>query len=174
MAREAGLDGLYLVAWVEGKPWGVEYTTHDADGFDAAVFVQFPFVRNASTRLRDRLRAQDERFGPARYEYREEIPPPVVPLAGRLHPSAQPNWDNTPRSTRRGAVALHTSPDRFERQMTHALRSELDSGRPADEQLVVVKSWNEWAEGNYVEPDERYGRGWLEAIARARRNVGLT
>ena len=29
----------------------------------------------------------------------------------------------------------------------------------------MIKSWNEWAEGNYLEPDQEFGLGWLEAIA---------
>jgi hypothetical protein len=37
-------------------------------------------------------------------------------------------------------------------------------GRVADERLVWIKSWNEWAEGNYLEPDLEHGRGWLEAL----------
>jgi len=32
---------------------------------------------------------------------------------------------------------------------------------------VAIKSWNEWAEGNYLEPDQEFGRGWLEALAQA-------
>jgi hypothetical protein len=37
---------------------------------------------------------------------------------------------------------------------------------PDGEQMLVIKSWNEWAEGNYLEPDQEFGRGWLEALAR--------
>jgi hypothetical protein len=37
---------------------------------------------------------------------------------------------------------------------------------PDGEQMLVIKSWNEWAEGNYLEPDLEFGRGWLEALAR--------
>ena len=36
--------------------------------------------------------------------------------------------------------------------------------RPEEERLLWVKSWNEWAEGNHLEPDLRDGRGWLEAL----------
>ena len=37
--------------------------------------------------------------------------------------------------------------------------------------MVVIKSWNEWAEGNYLEPDEEFGMGRLEALARALSSV---
>jgi hypothetical protein len=171
MAREAGLAGLYLVAWIEGKPWGVEYTSHHADGFDAGLYVQFPFQHTPLTRLRDRLRGWSERFGPARYRYAIRLPRPVSKIEGVVHASVQPNWDNTPRSQRRGSVIIDAAPTKFAQHLEEALTDELR--RPKDQQMVVVKSWNEWAEGNYLEPDSIRGRGWLESIRVARRAVGL-
>jgi lipopolysaccharide biosynthesis protein len=38
---------------------------------------------------------------------------------------------------------------------------------PRDHRIVFIKSWNEWAEGNHIEPDIRFGHGYLEAIADA-------
>ncbi len=38
------------------------------------------------------------------------------------------------------------------------------SGRQPDKQLVFVKSWNEWAEGNYMEPDQRFGKSYLQVV----------
>jgi len=165
MAASAGLGGLYLVAWIEGKDWGVNYSRHDADGFDAGLYVHFPFARDTVTRVRDRLRSHHERFGPGRYEFCRDLPRATQPLRGTVHASVQPNWDNTPRSQRRGAVALGSSPDRFQRHLAQALA--IEDRRPTGEKLCVIKSWNEWAEGNYVEPDQRFGRGWLDAVRRA-------
>jgi len=38
--------------------------------------------------------------------------------------------------------------------------------RPVDSRVVFIKSWNEWAEGNYLEPDAKFGRNYLDAVRR--------
>ena len=30
--------------------------------------------------------------------------------------------------------------------------------------MIVLFAWNEWSEGGYLEPDEKYGVKYLEAI----------
>lgn len=78
-------------------------------------------------------------------------------------PTAVPNWDNTPRIGRRGLVLANSSPEKF---AAH-LRRSVEGFKFADddrERILFIKSWNEWAEGNYLEPDLVYGRGWLEAV----------
>ena len=82
----------------------------------------------------------------------------------RIQPVIYPNWDNTPRMKRSGLVLTGASPDLFERNVRDAV--DLVSSRAPDERLIWIKSWNEWAEGNHLEPDQRYGRGWLEALHR--------
>jgi Glycosyltransferase WbsX len=163
LAVDAGLGGLYLVAFCESRAWGAQYTTHDEDGFDAAVHVEFPFQRTTMTRVRDRLRTSIERAGPGRYRYALDLPAYPRSLRGVVHPCVYPNWDNTPRSARRGSVLVDAAPDRFERHVRQAVaRAELN---PEGQRLVFVKSWNEWAEGNHLEPDRLQRRGWLEALA---------
>lgn len=39
--------------------------------------------------------------------------------------------------------------------------------KPYDLRILFLKSWNEWGEGNYVEPDLKYGRGYLDALREA-------
>jgi hypothetical protein len=75
-------------------------------------------------------------------------------------PCVYPNWDNSPRSGRRGLVITGSSPDDFASGLRHAVATVED--RPMEERLVWIKSW-EWAEGNYLEPNLQHGRGWLQA-----------
>jgi lipopolysaccharide biosynthesis protein len=164
LAADAGLGGLYLVAFSETRAWGAQYETHVEDGFDAAVHVEFPFRRTFGTRVRDRLRTSIARAGPGRYGYAEDLPDYPRSLRGVVHPCVYPNWDNTPRSGRRGSVIVDADPTRFARHVRQAVdRAALN---PEGERVVFVKSWNEWAEGNHLEPDRVHGRGWLEALQR--------
>ena len=44
---------------------------------------------------------------------------------------------------------------------------EVVKNKPKEKQIVFIKAWNEWGEGNYMEPDLKYGRGMLEALKEA-------
>jgi hypothetical protein len=78
-------------------------------------------------------------------------------------PTVIPNWDNTPRVQRRGLVLANSSPDKFAAHLRQSVSGFSSSGE-GKERILFIKSWNEWAEGNYLEPDLTYGRGWLEAV----------
>jgi hypothetical protein len=164
MAHDAGLGGLYLVASLGEASYLGEsaYRSHVSDGFDAAIYFQFPFKHDSTTWARERLLARGLIRGPMRYPYAEAATAPPPGIGGRLFPSVYPNWDNTPRLGRRGLVATGSTPEHFARHVRKAI--ELASANPAGEQVVMVKSWNEWAEGNYLEPDAQFGLGRLEAM----------
>ena len=78
------------------------------------------------------------------------------------YPAVIPGWDNTPRSGRNGLVLHGSTPELFR---IH-LRASITQIRhkPAEHRILFLKSWNEWAEGNYVEPDLRYGKGYLQVL----------
>ena len=163
MARAAGLDGMYLVAESSdllGR--GPKYTRGQQDGFDSSAYIRLP----ARTEPRDvaAMRARRKLLrGLEVYPYaREPLPLPAGLDADHYLPAVYPNWDNTPRSGRRG-LALHgSSPERFRPHVRAAV--DTLAARPADERLLWIKSWNEWAEGNHLEPDLRFGHGWLQVL----------
>ncbi len=160
MAHDAGLGGLYLIAGLGES----DYVAHVEHGFDAGVYYQFPFGNNAASWVRERLQVRGIIRGPKRFPYADVFPDPPPDLGGRIFPCVYPNWDNTPRSGRRGVLATDSTPERFGAHVRRGL--ELIRSHTTDEQILVIKSWNEWAEGNYLEPDTECGVARLEALAR--------
>lgn len=83
-----------------------------------------------------------------------------------LFRSLVPTWDNTARYGTE-AFALHGfTPEKMQEWMEHLIRYS-EQNLPADRRFVVVNAWNEWAEGAHLEPDTRFGYGYLNAIGRA-------
>lgn len=80
-------------------------------------------------------------------------------------PTIISGWDHSPRSGKNGLVLHKATPELFEQHVIDIFQKV--KHKPSDERIVFIKSWNEWAEGNYLEPDMKYGTGFLEAFKRA-------
>jgi len=165
LALKAGLKGLYLVG--EGSR---SWNPVDA-GFDAMVNTSLFNV--AAWRPwwhpRGRLRWEWKQFRglPTIFRYEDICERFVDDRIGpaphiRSHVPLLPGWDNTPRSGLNGLVLHSSTPELFRRQVRRAL--SIGASEPLEHRLVFLKSWNEWAEGNYMEPDLRFGHGYLEAL----------
>lgn len=83
-------------------------------------------------------------------------------------PTIIPNWDHTPRSGLGGYVLQGSTPELFKKHVEMVLETIKD--KPEEERLVFIKSWNEWGEGNHLEPDLRYGMAYLEKLKEVLRN----
>ena len=82
-------------------------------------------------------------------------------------PTVFTGWDNTPRRGERGTVFLQDGPLVYHEWLRETiLRS--NSRHEDGNGLVFINAWNEWAEGAYLEPDEEWGRSYLEATRRAK------
>lgn len=77
-----------------------------------------------------------------------------------------PTWDNSPRRANGATIFLDATPERYEAWLAQAARQTL-ARNPVGERLLFLMAWNEWGEGNHLEPDARHGRAWLEATRRA-------
>lgn len=74
-----------------------------------------------------------------------------------------PNWDNTPRREAGALILNNATPDQFRQHCMEVFNLIKDK----DNKTVFLKSWNEWGEGNYMEPCLKYGHGYLAALANA-------
>lgn len=83
----------------------------------------------------------------------------------RLCPVVVPNWDHTPRSKNGGIVFINSTPDLYKTHLQRAL--QLIKNKKEEHQIIFLRAWNEWGEGNYIEPDLKWGRKYLEATKEA-------
>ncbi len=79
-----------------------------------------------------------------------------------VYPTLLPQWDRTPRAGIATNPLINSNPQKFQKSVEEAIK--LISEKQPEHQILFLKAWNEWGEGNYVEPDLRYGHGWLDAI----------
>jgi hypothetical protein len=152
-ARRQGFPDLYL-CWVDshGPPKGGPA----AFGLDATV----AFMPLESPRIF----APDEPFRGNRIldytrgyeaELRRAAPP------WKRFPSVMVEWDNSPRRPFGATIYEGATPDAFRRWLSRAVASVADVRE--EENYLFILAWNEWAEGNHLEPDTHYGRAFLEA-----------
>ena len=77
-------------------------------------------------------------------------------------PQLVPQWDHTPRSGMRGTAWINATPIFFYKHAVQVLSKVRK--KSSDLQIVLLKSWNEWGETNYMEPDLLYGHAYLNAL----------
>ncbi len=82
-----------------------------------------------------------------------------------------PGWDNTPRRKSQAHLFVGNSPDQYGHWLKAAMRWTLQRNRSPDQRLLFINAWNEWGEGAYLEPDERFGYAFLQATRDAVQEV---
>ncbi len=83
----------------------------------------------------------------------------------KIYPVILPNWDHSPRLGYMGTIYHNSTPELFKKLIKKAIG--VIKGKPKEDQIIFIKSWNEWAEGNYLEPDLKFGKRYLEVIKEA-------
>lgn len=170
LANEAGLKGIYwmgvkysnefdptsfgMQGLVNGNLKNInEYHHKSLSGFYHRYFLSNPLIRKIMKwpkRIPFRIiRHCLEDF---KSEYTYDFYPLVIP-----------NWDNTPRVKEEGTVYTGCSPSEFKKHLEACIKQSRTI-KDVNKKIIFIKSWNEWAEGNILEPEEKYGLGYLEVI----------
>lgn len=80
-------------------------------------------------------------------------------------PCVTPAWDNAARRQAGAMILQGSTPDLYQQWLTAAVQSA--KANQAEEPVVFINAWNEWAEGNHLEPCQKWGRAYLEATRNA-------
>jgi lipopolysaccharide biosynthesis protein len=169
-ARRLGLGELHLV---RVESFGSERVGAPEDiGFDAAVewipdwiTLKHPLHRTFPEKVLRRLHLAPQVWREQSvFDYDDVVDQMLEERSGTppyvRYPCVTPAWDNSPRKARRAVIFDRSTPETYARWLDHAVRREQAADR---EGLVFISAWNEWAEGNHLEPDVRWGRAYLEA-----------
>ena len=185
-AQKHGFADLYLIR-MEAMDWT---TTPEEIGFDASMQFQ-PDWRNLGDHLMPQsvleqflLKIYNDRIGGRIYKkFSKEHPClgrhlvidyekfsekfyNIHPTNYKRFPCVFPAWDNYSRRQKGGAVIFqNASPLLYEKWLGNVMRKFHPYSQ--DENFVFINAWNEWAEGNHLEPCIKWGRGYLEATQRA-------
>ena len=167
-AQQAGLGDLFLVR-VEGFVQDVDPASI---GFDAALEfapdwqrvgqIHFSRWQHVLSYLGLFPKGYfDHRFADYRKMVAQMLDKPEPPYA--RYRCVTPGFDNSARRKKEATIFLHNTPDAYQAWLAEMARRELANSRPANQKLVFINAWNEWAEGNHLEPDQKWGHAYLEA-----------
>ena len=163
LARENGLNDFYFITELDDINSVQDVKLKLMDGFIyngiRTIHSSQAFLSKVNRYILNRIFKR-----PFTYSYSESIKAGVPKIQiSNLFPMVYPNWDHTPRSGTNGVVLHNATPKKFGKFLDYAL--SYVEHRDSEEQWVFIKSWNEWGEGNYLEPDIVFGEQFLEEIA---------
>ena len=167
LAKENGLKGIHFVALIGG--WAGNYQKVLELGFDAIIpgnlWTAESKVKGKWNKLiQHKLREKFWGFMLNKYKYSEIIKHFYTDFdkKNNAYPTILPQWDRSARSGRKAAIYTGSTPELFEKHIKQAL--DIIQHKPEEQKILFLRSWNEWAEGNYVEPDLKFGTRYLESL----------
>jgi len=173
LAISAGLEELFFLGIVKNDK---EAALICQNGFDACTISRTAWrgnLRNPIKRLLLRILGEKRASSFYQritrkpfyiYDYRDLKPfIDIKPgLDIEYFPCIIPNWDNSPRAGIHGHIWVNSTPILFRQILQQAIKRV--ESYPDEHKIIIIKSWNEWAEGNHLEPDLKFGHGFLNAI----------
>ena len=175
--KEAGFPDLYIVANGNYKPDNSRYLNY---GYNAVLHNRISRLRETNWENISKM----SKFIDKGYRYIKEIVTGIprraldyksyypllidkkVDSSIDVIPEIIPQWDHSPRSGNKAQTILYNStPELFYQHLKDAFF--VIKNKPVENQILILKSWNEWAEGNYMEPDLKFGKGYIKALRKA-------
>lgn len=173
LALENGLRGIYFFGFTfeETEVSKLKSLSLDSIVFDYMLSSYREYETNIINKIIRKLR---QMVGLANlFDYREYAKrvKKQLYIDNRIHPCIIPNYDHSPRSGNKYIIINNSNPKYFGELCRYIF--EKIGKRRSEENFVFVKAWNEWGEGNYMEPDMMYGHGYIDELRNAIQDVKL-
>lgn len=168
LAKENGLEGIHFVANVMGHVAEERKDEIINSGVDATVLSNLFYGEvNSIGKIGtywQKFKTRVLKMGPERYSYKKFIKAVHNSYESRenIYPVVYPQLDRTPRAGKDAVILTGSTPELFKKYLQDTLHIIKD--KPYENRFLVVNAWNEWGEGNYLEPDLRFGHGYLDAM----------
>ena len=182
LAKENGLKGFYFVALSIALPKIDAQNINDLDGyiekrfaeylkmgFDGVNSINLKYAElKAGNPLKKAINGLARRIAPGavveKYDYKKIMENFYTKedQLNYVYPQLIPGWDRSPRSGRKAIVYYNSTPENFEMAAENAIKCV--ENRDDEHRLIFLNSWNEWGEGAYMEPDQRYGKAFIETL----------
>lgn len=168
LAKENALPGFYFIGQATNDKQAKQMLEIGLDGANIVRkddFLQQPKYNNIITKFFNKVQ-RALGLAPYHYNYKKIyssfIQPNGIEIKHNIFPTLIPNWDHSPRSGKQGSVFYNSTPENFALHLKDALNIIKD--KDEDKKILFLKSWNEWGEGNYIEPCLKYGKQYLNII----------
>ncbi len=184
LAKKSGLEGIYFIATKRHD----HLRSNVLNNFDGVMKFQPQEVYNSSDfsergiiqrKILDKFRFLPEKYIDFLHFYKSKMQSyrifdshkiwklllknaykEIPDFEGDVFESFYANWDNTPRYGKKATIFSFINASEF-KEYYKTLRNKATE---KSSEFIFFNAWNEWAEGAYIEPDEKYGYDYLEAI----------
>lgn len=157
--EKAGFDGIYLIC---SQTFGI--TSPEPFGFDAAM--EFPPHTARSRSINEQVDFVNEQYDGVLYDYSQVVSNACMKEepSYKLFRTSMLSWDNTARKQNASHTFNNFSLLSYKQWISNSMSNIFNNDKyNKDEKLVFINAWNEWAEGTHLEPDRKYGYGYLQA-----------
>ena len=165
-ARKKGIE-LYLCRVESFNEAGEGYLQ---DGFDAAI--ELP-PHNIKDYVANKLLLRRALNKVSRVVFKRNLFPNIISYRKysdymckqkspdyKRYSTVTPMWDNAARRKYTFFALKGSTPSLYYKWLNHIMKSFRPYSK--EENFVFINAWNEWAEGNHLEPDLKWGRKYLE------------
>ncbi len=165
IAVKYGFKGLYLIKVMTGK----DRSDPVRSGFDAAVEFQ-PDWNNLPLRIKPSLVSKllykinikkSAFINNSVFDYNELVKNALrfnIPDY-KFYRCVTPSWDNSARKKNKAHIFINSSPEAYGNWLSHTIKNFRSYSK--EENFIFINAWNEWAEGNHLEPCQKWGMKYL-------------